>query len=75
MKEYGSIGPVVEKYREYKSAVKAADEANELLKETSDDEFKALLKEELNTEREKVSNLKKSLKYFFCLKTLTIIKT
>ena len=62
MKEYGSIGPVVEKYREYKSAIKAADEANELLKETSDDEFKELLKEELNNEREKVSKLKEELK-------------
>ncbi len=62
MKEYSAIGPVVEKYREYKSAVKAAEEANELLKETSDDEFKELLKEELNAEKEKISHLKEELK-------------
>jgi len=62
MKEYGAIGPVVEKYREYKSAVSTAEEANEMLKETNDDEFRELLKEELSESRELAEKLKEELK-------------
>ncbi|MCJ7856484.1 peptide chain release factor 1 [Lachnospiraceae bacterium NSJ-143] len=62
MKEYGAIGPVVEKYREYKRAQDSVDEANELLKETNDDDFRELLKEELSSGREACERLKDELK-------------
>ena len=38
MKEYSNMGPVVEKYREYKNALKSAEEAEEMLKESKDEE-------------------------------------
>ena len=62
MKEYSSIGPVVLKYREFKAASERSAEALELLRENSDDEFKELLKEELEESRELVVKLKEELK-------------
>ena len=62
MKEYSSIGPVVLKYREFKAASERSAEALELLRENSDDEFKELLKEELEESRELVEKLKEELK-------------
>jgi len=57
MKEYSDLTPIVEKYKEYKAAKMSVEEALEMLNDTSDDEFKQLLKEELNENKEKVEIL------------------
>ena len=62
MKEHASIEDVVLKYREFKAASERSAEALELLRENSDDEFKELLKEELEESRELVEKLKEELK-------------
>ncbi len=62
MKEYSDITPIVEKYKEYKNANTAVKETLEMLGETNDDEFKQLLKEELNENRDKIEILKQEIK-------------
>lgn len=48
MKEHGSLAPIVEKYREYKQFVSAAEGAREILSESGlDSEMKELANEEL----------------------------
>ena len=42
--EHAEIAPIVEKYREYKHAREAHDEARELLGTNIDEDFKALVK-------------------------------
>ena len=62
MKEYSNMGPVVEKYREYKNALKSAEEAEEMLKESKDEEFRELLKEELTHSKEDAEKFREELK-------------
>lgn len=62
MKEYSNMGPVVEKYREYKNALKSAEEAEEMLKESKDEEFRELLKEELTQSKEDAEKFREELK-------------
>ena len=62
MKEYSNMGPVVEKYREYKNALKSAEEAEEMLKESKDEEFRELLKEELTQSKENAEKFREELK-------------
>ena len=47
MKEQSDLAPLVEKYQEYKDTKKTIDDSLEMLEEESDEEMKALLKEEL----------------------------
>ena len=55
MKEYKTLSPIVEKYREYKDAQAAIDDANEILS-LGDSELKELAEEELRTGKEKLSS-------------------
>ena len=57
MKEYSDITPIIEKYREYKTAKQAIEDSLEMLKDTDDDEMKSLLKEELSESKAKVEML------------------
>lgn len=47
MKEHSDISPIVEKYREYKRTKEAIAEAREILYDETDEEIRALAKEEL----------------------------
>ena len=48
MREFKSLSPVIEKYREYKAAQAAVDEAKELLSGHLEPDFKELAEEELH---------------------------
>lgn len=60
MKEHSDISPIVEKYREYKETEEAVEEAREML-DDSDEEMKALAKEEFSEGRKKLDELKDEL--------------
>lgn len=62
MKEQAELAPVVNAYREYRDNQKSIDEALELINEESDEEMKALAKEELSAAKEKAGELEKRLK-------------
>lgn len=51
MREFKSLSPVIEKYREYKAAQACVDEARELLSTPLDPDFKELAEEELRQGR------------------------
>ena len=61
MKEYSDITPIIEKYREYKTAKQAIEDSLEMLKDTNDDEMRSLLKEELSESKAKVEALTKEI--------------
>lgn len=61
-KESADITPIVEKYREYKKAKDAIDEAQELLKEKNDKDFEELLQSEISENKEKITALEGELK-------------
>ncbi len=62
-KEYSSMTPIVEKYREYRNAVNAEKEARELLDAGGlDKDFKELVEEEFKTALEKVKIFSEELK-------------
>ena len=46
MKEHKTLLPIVEKFREYKKAEKSVQESEELIRESTDPEFKAMCEEE-----------------------------
>ena len=60
MKEHSDITPVVEKYREYKSAKASEEELKELL---NDKEMHDLAQEELNELKEKLPKIEEELKF------------
>ena len=62
MKEYSEITPIAEKYKEYKETKKAIEEALDMLEENLDDEFRALVKEELSENKEKILQIEEELK-------------
>ena len=62
MKEFSDLEEVVLKYREYKETEKDIKEAEELLKEENDREFKELVETELAEKREKYESIKQQLK-------------
>ena len=51
MKDYKSLSPIIEKYREYKRAEQTVSDALELLESTSDAELRLLANEELKESR------------------------
>ncbi len=61
MKDYSDLTPIVEKYREYKTAKESIEESLMMLEEKLDDEFRELVKEELAENKEKVEILKKEI--------------
>ena len=63
MKEHKQLTPIVEKYREYKAAKNAEEEARMLLDEGGlDKDFKELVEEELNEAKEKIEETSEELK-------------
>ncbi|MEA5083551.1 MAG: peptide chain release factor 1 [Lachnospiraceae bacterium] len=62
MKEYSDITPIVEKYREYKNAKQAVADSLEMLGENLDDDFKQMVKEELNENKAKIEELQHEIK-------------
>ncbi len=63
MKEHKQLTPIVEKYREYKSAKTAEEEARMLLDEGGlDKDFKELVEEELNEAKAKIEETSEELK-------------
>ena len=63
MKEHKKLAPIVEKFREYKKAKAAAEEALLLLEEAdaADKEIRALAEEELSESKEKIAACEKEL--------------
>lgn len=62
MKEQAMLAPVVSAYRDYRDNKKSMEEAMELLNEESDEEMKALAKEEYSSAKERDAELEKKLK-------------
>ncbi len=61
MKEYSDMTPIMEKYREYRTAKESVEENLMLLEEKLDDELRELVKEELTESKEKLELLKKEI--------------
>ncbi len=58
MKEYKTLSPLIEKYREYKKAKNDFEEAKEMLDAGGlDKDFKEIVQEEYETNRDKMENL------------------
>ena len=71
MKEYKSLSPIVEKYREYCSYVKTEQEAQEMLDESgADRELKDLARAELDEARENIASVSEELKAAMRLRSL-----
>ena len=62
MKELTSLKPLAEKYKEYKSAVKALEDAKQMLSETSDEDFRSLLEEEIDGNKLEIERISSDLK-------------
>ena len=63
MKEYSRLGPLVEKYREYRAAERAMAEAKELLDEGGlDREMKELAQEQFDESRDRIEEVSGELK-------------
>lgn len=62
VKEQSDLAPIVEKYKEYTSCKKAADEARAMLDENLDEDFRALAKEEYAQNNAKLEVIKEELK-------------
>ena len=61
MKEYKSITPIIEKYREYRRATEATEEALAILADAPDAELRALADEELREARVQTERLHREL--------------
>ena len=62
MKEQAELAPLVEAYGAYKAAKQDAEDSLALLEEESDEELKALAKEELTEARRRIGELEQQLK-------------
>ncbi len=62
MKEQAELAPIVEKYKQYKENQNTMEESLSILDEESDEELKALAKEELAEAKEKDKSLSEELK-------------
>ena len=62
MKEQNDMAPVVETYKEYKSAKQDIQDSLAMLEEENDEEMREMLKEELSSAREKAEELEQKLK-------------
>jgi len=62
MKEQSALTPVIEKFREFNVVTEAVAEGRMLLEETNDDEFKQLVKEEFQENKERLEEIKNELK-------------
>ena len=62
MKEYKNLLPIVEKYREYKSALTDVSDAEEILSIEDDEELRALAEEQKDEARAKLEPLMEELR-------------
>jgi len=62
MKEHKNLSPIIEKYREYKTAEENLSQAKELLASESDPDMKAMCEEEINACKESIAVLTEELK-------------
>lgn len=62
MKEYSDLRPLVEKYKEYKATKEAIEEANMLLEDNLEEDFRQLVKEELAENKAKIVDIEEELK-------------
>ena len=62
MKEQKNLEPLVECYNEYKKCKETIDESLAMLDEESDPEMKEMLKDELQTAKDKIPELENKLK-------------
>ena len=62
MKEYSSLTPLIEKYREYVAAEESLKEAEELRREETDREFLKVIDEQYETAKADISRLSEELK-------------
>ena len=62
IKEYKSLTPVVEKYREYESTRRGAEDARELMASEEDPEMRSLAEEEYYTLRDRLPAIEEELK-------------
>jgi len=62
MKEYKNLTPLVEKYREYENAAESFAEAEMLLTEETDDELREMAKEQFQSSKKQMEQLKEELK-------------
>lgn len=62
MKEHADLGPIVEKYKEYKDTINGIEEAKEVIKEEDDEEMRDLAKMELSELEESVEGIELELK-------------
>lgn len=62
MKEHSDLRPIVEKFKEYKETLEAIDEALMMLDDKLDDDFRDLVKEELNENKKRVEPLENEIK-------------
>ena len=61
-KENAELSPIIDKYLEYKKCEESKEEAELLLADNDDEEFKAMLEEEIKTSTEKIPLILEELK-------------
>lgn len=62
MKEHSELGEIVSKYREYKKVTQDIADAQELLQDRLDKDFREMVEMELSDAKEKLDEIKKELK-------------
>ncbi len=62
MKEQGSLQPLVDTYKEYKSCKQTVEDSLAMLEEESDEEMREMLKEELSDAKKRIEELERELK-------------
>lgn len=62
MKEQSNLQPIVDAYREYKACKQTVEDSLAMLEGESDEEMRELLKEELNSAKDRIAELEKELK-------------
>lgn len=61
-KEHSDITPIVEKYREYKSAKQTIEDANEMLLDNDDKDFEQMLRAEIEQAQDDIVRIEQELK-------------
>lgn len=62
MKEHSDLTPIVEKYKEYKAANDAIEEAKEMLADKPDPDFEEMLRMEIEENKERIPQIEEELK-------------
>ena len=62
MKEQSNLQPIVDAYKEYKACKQTVEDTLSMLEGESDEEMRELLKEELNSAKDRIAELERELK-------------